>query len=284
MTPLVSVIITTKNRQELLKRAIDSVLNQTYKNHEIIVVDDGSTDNTPEVVREYMKEYPNISYIRNETSKGACFSRNAGIRSAKGEFVTGLDDDDEFMPERIEKLLSIYDDKWSFVFADMIVKTKTGEIVKTGEEIVRYEDQLWKNIVGNQILVKKERILSIGGFDEKLPNAQDHDMWLRLLQHYGPAKRYREPLYIQHTEHDGPRIGYNKKRLQGVLRVYRKHKANMSTQQRLYNLLSIRKIQNKPLKFRNVINLFGSPYFFEKFVYFFKQQYRALKRYLTGTD
>ena len=93
--PLVSVIIPTKNRADLLKRAIDSVLEQTWQNYEIVVVDDASDDDTPNLLAELSKDHP-IKVITNEVSNGAAACRNIAINQAEGEYIAGLDDDDFF--------------------------------------------------------------------------------------------------------------------------------------------------------------------------------------------
>ncbi len=274
---LVSVIITTKNRKNLLRRAIDSVLNQSYKDFEIIIVDDGSTDNTHLIANEYVKNYQNITYIKNETSMGACFARNTGITAAKGKFITGLDDDDEFMPERLQKMIDLYDEKYSFICSEMLIIEKDRSRVSSGKRIITFEDNLWKNTVGTQVLVEKKRIQSIGGFDEELPNSQDHDMWLRLLKKYGPAYKYNKPLYIWHTEHDNPRIGTSKKRLTGFMKVYNKNKKYMTVKQRMYNMIRFRKESGKPVYLKYIFVLFGTKYFTIELIRYFYRPIKNLK-------
>lgn len=105
---LISVYIPTHNRSEMLKRAVFSVIKQTYKNVEIIICDDGSSDNTEQVVIALQEKYKNIRYLKNDTPKGACAARNLGIFEAKGEYITGLDDDDEFSDNRLEELLNFF--------------------------------------------------------------------------------------------------------------------------------------------------------------------------------
>ncbi|HFM1980436.1 TPA: glycosyltransferase family 2 protein, partial [Escherichia coli] len=95
-----------------LKRAIHSVLLQDYKNIEILICDDSSTDGTADYVNELIAEGKNIRYFCTERQSGACAARNMGIFSAKGEFITGLDDDDEFMPDRISSFVSAWDEKY----------------------------------------------------------------------------------------------------------------------------------------------------------------------------
>lgn len=101
--PLVSVIITNYNYAQYVGEAIESALNQTYKNIEIIVIDDGSTDNSPEVIRKYTENNKNIRYVRQK-NKGVVFARNAGLEKAQGEFLLFLDGDDIFPSEYIETL------------------------------------------------------------------------------------------------------------------------------------------------------------------------------------
>ena len=107
MNELVSVVIPTHNRADLLPRAIDSVLNQTYSNFEIIVVSDGSTDNTEEVVKSYSDKDSRIRFIGYSPARGGNIARNTGIEAAKGEYVAFLDDDDEWMPEKLKKQIKV---------------------------------------------------------------------------------------------------------------------------------------------------------------------------------
>jgi len=107
--PTVSVIIPTYNRAHLVGRAIRSVLNQTYQDFEIIVVDDGSTDNTEEVVKSFND--PRIRYIRHEKNRGGSAARNTGIRVARGEYIAFLDSDDEWLPMHISRKLAVMEGK-----------------------------------------------------------------------------------------------------------------------------------------------------------------------------
>ena len=98
--PLVSIIIPTFNRGYILPRAIKSALSQTYQNIELIIIDDGSTDNTEEIVKDFSD--PRIQYIRYSENKGRPAARNKGIKKSKGDFFAFLDSDDEYPPEKIE--------------------------------------------------------------------------------------------------------------------------------------------------------------------------------------
>jgi len=259
--PLVAIYIPTFNRVELLKRAIESVLNQTYVNIEVIVVDDCSSDTTIEYLESIVLKDNRIRFFQNEKNSGACVSRNKAIIEAKGEFITGLDDDDEFTCDRIEKFLDAYDDKYAFICSDFYVQEKFTRYIAMSKESIYFDDLLWENLVGPQIFVKKERLLTLNGFDIGLPSAQDYDMWLRLVEKYGPAKRVKEPMYIMHTEHDLPRITTSSKRRKGYLMVYNKHKNSMSKKQRIYNLIIFKRIINKYIPFTWIFALFPNIYF-----------------------
>ncbi len=99
--PLISVVLPTFNRKRLLPRAINSVLNQTYKNLELIIIDDGSTDNTEEIVKAYSDT--RIRYCKQKLNRGGSAARNAGIKLAKGELISFQDSDDEWLPEKLER-------------------------------------------------------------------------------------------------------------------------------------------------------------------------------------
>jgi glycosyltransferase involved in cell wall biosynthesis len=256
-TPLVTAIITTHNRADLLMRAIDSVLAQSYENLEIIVVDDGSSDNTLEVMTDLIHHYPQIVYLRNEAPKGACQARNWGIRISTGEFVTGLDDDDEWLPERISVFVNNYDPKYSVIGAkDLYVKNEHVFTV-TRKAIVSLDDMLYDNAFGNQAFVRKDRITAIGGFDEGLKAAQDYDMWLRLIYKFGDAKLIQRPLQKIYMDHDGERITItsSSNKFSGYLACYRKHKAMMNDHQRKYQLFSLYRARSKTLSLKTLFKL-----------------------------
>src|SRR5699024_12380222 len=103
MSALISIVIPTHNRSELLVRAVDSVIYQTFKDSEIIVVSNGSTDNTDEVMSKY--EDKRINYISYRIAQGGNAARNKGIKAAKFDYIAFLDDDDEWHPEKLQKQL-----------------------------------------------------------------------------------------------------------------------------------------------------------------------------------
>ena len=153
--PLVSAIITTHNRVDLLPRALDSVIAQSYPNMEIIVVDDGSVDETSELIKKYQREVP-IRYVQIEQSVGAPRARNKGIEVAQGEFIAGLDDDDKWHEDRIRELMAAYSDDFSCVTSDTIMVFPQYEAPWKKKAVIDFERLLYTNQVGNQVLVRRD--------------------------------------------------------------------------------------------------------------------------------
>lgn len=268
--PLVSAIITTKNRAGMLPRALASVRNQTYKNIEIVIVDDGSTDITPEVIQDF--EYDNqLIHLRNDVSKGACRARNQGIEASSGTFIAGLDDDDEWHPHRIDLLLDAYSSDYTCITSDVRLAYPKRTVQWKKEKVITFNDLLYSNQVGNQVLVKKERVQEVGGFDEDLEAAQDYDLWLRLAEVYGPVKNVNKPLQTIHLDHQAEQITNPKSQLVGYLNFYKKHKAKMNRTQKTYQLFHIRRAQGKVTSLMEIFS-WVPPSFWVK----------EAKRYLAG--
>jgi len=259
-TPLVSVYITTQNRSELLKRAIDSVLAQTWSNVEIIVVDDASDDDTVRVLGQYNDKFTNFRWYRNKVSRGACVSRNKAIEVANGEFITGLDDDDYFLPQRVALLVEAYDDKYAFVSSTYLRKTASGSsVVKDGLGVLGLDDLLHYNKVGNQVLSRTERFRAVGGFDESLPSFQDYDMWVRLLEKFGKCLKINTPLYVFDTSHESERISSSKdKVVKGHAIFMEKHRKIMSKSHINSMQLLSKIVRNEPLSINEACRLCNS--------------------------
>ncbi|MDC7692788.1 glycosyltransferase [Asticcacaulis sp. DXS10W] len=198
----ISVYLPTKNRSKLLKRAVESVLNQEYKNLELIVVDDGSEDETPQMMAYFVKGDNRVTYLRNDKSVGAPASRNRAIKEAKGDFVTGLDDDDRFHTGRLSALVeywgiqSKYNNNISGIYTQEVgeidgVASGTSRKLST----VKFDDFPDNNQIGNQIFSPKSHYEAIGGFDESMPAWQDMELFIRMTKSFGPARLLDIPLY-----------------------------------------------------------------------------------------
>lgn len=205
----VSIYIPTKNRLDLLKRAINSVRQQTYSNIELIVVDDGSTDGTVDYLHKQL-DGGTLKAIFNPESKGACFARNQAILAASGYFVTGLDDDDYFTRrDRIE----LFVNEWSRLprkpaglFDSVTVLTPRGSLLRHQAPVVTYNDLRRSNLVGSQIFAPKMHFIDSGLFDPLMPAWQDWDLWLRVSKNFGNFVNINKNSYEVDENHGGPRI------------------------------------------------------------------------------
>ena len=259
LNPLVSIFIITHNRSRLLINAIDSVIKQTYENIEIIVIDDYSTDDTQEVVKKLQNKYSKLKYIKLPVQSGANTARNQGILAANGEFVTGLDDDDEMLPHRITKLMEAYSENFAYVYSQVYYvypnKTKIKRLKIFGNTVT-LEHMLYANITGNQVFTTREMYLQAGLYDENLPSAQDYDMWLKLLSIKPIARIVREPLMkIDRNDKIG-RISTSKRHLNGYFQVYKKYKHLMTKDQRRFQLFKLRMAKKKRVSCKSFINYF----------------------------
>ncbi|MFT5453262.1 MAG: glycosyltransferase involved in cell wall biosynthesis [Enterobacterales bacterium] len=227
--PLISVYMASKDRAELLKKAIDSVLTQDYDNFELVVVDDGSSDATPEVLASYVLKYCNVRYYRTENNLGIAASRNKAIEKSIGEFVTGLDDDDYFCSNRLSSLMAAYDDKYAFVCSSAIWDFGDHSKVADSKKMVfNLSNQLSYNYATTQVLVRRERILAIGGFDDNLVARLDYDAWTRLIIRYGSALRINVPSYVLSRIPGLKRLTNSEKNIIGHHQFLEKYRTLMS--------------------------------------------------------
>jgi glycosyltransferase involved in cell wall biosynthesis len=231
----------TYNRSSMMQRAIASVLAQDYPHFELLIVDDCSSDDTWQVLQDKYGQHPQIRLFRQERGQGACAARNLAIKAAAGEFVTGIDDDDEFLPNRLSSMLAAYDDQYSCVVSGYF--WDYGSVRKalyTERKIVRLPEVLDVHCLSNQALVRTSRMLAQGGFDETLAAFQDYDMWLRMVAAYGPALRIAEPTYVVHVGHELGRITTSPKRLNAQAQFVEKHR-HLMNERNLHNQMFYRK-------------------------------------------
>ncbi|WP_199611275.1 glycosyltransferase [Flocculibacter collagenilyticus] len=252
--PLISVYMPTRNRVELITRAINSVLAQDYENFELIIVDDASSDNTVEFLNSYYGKNKRISVYQLDKQSGACKARNLAIKMAKGELITGIDDDDEMLPNRLSTLYKFFSKDVSFVCSAYFWDYGHKSVVKfPSNKNITLHDMLNVNEASNQVLVEKDKILSLGGFDEKFVAFQDYDMWVRLVEKYGIAKRVATPTYIVHVGHSKERISASPKKLTGLAQFFEKHRAKMSSENLTNQEFLKIKTSNQKLSFSKLI-------------------------------
>ena len=240
-SPLVTVYVATRNRVALLARALASIEGQRRDDIEIIVVDDASDDDTPLLLAEWAAQ-GRLRWFRNDRSRGACASRNHALREARGRYMAGLDDDDEMLPGRITTLLEALRPEDAFVCgSDWIVATGRRPRLRIVPSRIDRAAILSRNVVGNQVLAERSKLLACGGFDETLPAAQDYDLWIRMILAHGPARGVRRPLQRIHVHAGATRISSSPSRRRGYWTVYRKHRAQMDDASRRAHLYNLRR-------------------------------------------
>ena len=187
--PLISVIIPVYNGQNTIRETIFSVLNQTYKNLELIVINDGSLDLTLNVI--YTIKDSRLKVFSYEKS-GVSISRNRGIERASGQFISFLDADDIWTPEKLEKQLKALqtNPQASVAYSWVDYIDENGDFFRYGNHITMngnaYEKMLIHNILenGSNPLIRRQALINVGNFDPSLKFAEDWDMWLRLASQY----------------------------------------------------------------------------------------------------
>ena len=195
----VSVIIPTYKRSDDIERAVDSVLNQTIHAFEVIVVDDNglNTDdgNKTAVVMERYKKESKVIYIRHETNKNGSAARNTGIRAAKGRYISFLDDDDVYLPERLEKMvkkMDSLDESWGACYTGYIKHQQNGKDQLSAETAKGdlFVQALMRSLyigTGSNLFFRRETVQDIGDFDESFRRNQDLEYLVRVLRKYKMA-------------------------------------------------------------------------------------------------
>lgn len=203
-SPKISVIIPTLNRCDTLQRAIDSILKQTTQAKEIIVVDNGSTDGTSDMVRSH---FPMVTYA-TEVKRGVSAARNKGISIANSPWIAFLDSDDAWLPTKLEKQIKVCDENNDIrlIHTDEIWYRK-GKRVNQMKKHKKRGGNIFDHclllccISPSSVLMRKDLIKDIGLFDETLPACEDYDMWLRVTSKE-PILYLDEPLTIKYGGHE----------------------------------------------------------------------------------
>ena len=197
--PLVSVIIPTFNRAEVVGRAVNSVLNQTFRDFECIVVDDGSTDETDSVLNGFADK---IKVIKTE-NRGVSAARNLGAELAKGKYIAFLDSDDEWKQQKLKKQTDFMRESGLRIAQTDETWVRNGKFVNKSAKYIRPSGDIFYNclevcaVTPSSVMMEKTLFFEYGGFDETFPVCEDYDLWLRmsLKEKFGLVD---EPLIIKY--------------------------------------------------------------------------------------
>jgi glycosyltransferase involved in cell wall biosynthesis len=220
--PRVSVIIPTFNSARFLPDALESVFSQDYPSFEVIVVDDGSTDETPEVLRPYARRVR----ILRQANAGVCAARNRGLNTARGELVVFLDADDLFLPGKLRDQAAMFRRRPSLamVHSGWQLVDDDGRFIREIEPW-RWAHRLdletwllWKPVFPGAIMLRRDAVLRAGGFDETLRQAEDVDLVLRIALAGGAAAWLRQPT-VQYRLHDCNTIRDGRRQARDLSRV-----------------------------------------------------------------
>lgn len=243
-----SVIIPTFNREKFVVESVISVLNQSYKNFELIIIDDGSTDRTPEKIKEIIKIYRTfpIIYKHYDRNRGPAFARNRGAEIASGEYLAFLDSDDLWLKNKLKEQIN-------FMRANNYSISQTEEIwIRNGKRVNQmkkhkkpsgniFEESLKLCVVSpSSVIIKKDIFFELGGFDENFLACEDYDLWLRLSLKY-PVYLLPKKLIIKRAgnwEHQSKKIPYlDRLRIESMLKILRSEIIDEANRKKLINEL-----------------------------------------------
>lgn len=199
MSPKVSVILPTYNRAAILHNAVQSVLTQTFSDFELLIIDDCSKDETRQVVSSMTDK--RIRFVSLEKNSGGGASRNAGIFRSKGEYIAFIDDDDRWLPDKLETQLSFLENKPVDLCYCAVKKTYWSKYLKQTRFNRPKSENLHKaimqdNFIGgtSSVIVRRTALAEINGFDPSLPALQDWDLYIRLIKQQTRIQGISKPL------------------------------------------------------------------------------------------
>ncbi len=221
--PLVSVIIPTFNRAWILLEAIESVLSQTFENYELIVVDDGSTDNT----RLLLESFKDIRVV-SQDNKGVSAARNQGIAVAAGDYLAFLDSDDLWFPGKLASQMTFFKTHpQAMICQTQEVWIRNGRRINPKKRHCKASGMFFERslelclVSPSAVIIKKDLLDDVGRFDEELPACEDYDLWLRIGARY-PVFLVDKPLVIKrggHADQLSASSGLDKYRIQSIKKL-----------------------------------------------------------------
>jgi glycosyltransferase involved in cell wall biosynthesis len=222
--PLVTVIIPTYNRGWIVKEAIDSVLDQDFSDFELIVVDDGSDDNT----REILGAYANAITVLHQSNRGVSAARNRGIAQASGRLIAFLDSDDLWLPGKLSTQVKFFEENGSaLINQTQEIWIRNGIRVNPKKRHHKFSGMIFERSLAlclvspSAVMLRKSLFDTVGVFDEHLPACEDYDLWLRISCRY-PVHLIDFPLIIKRGGHDdqlSKAAGLDKYRIHSLIKI-----------------------------------------------------------------
>lgn len=248
--PLVSVVVPTYNRCEQLPRAIDSILKQTAQDLEVIVVDDGSSDDTPAVAKRFTD--PRVRYLRRENG-GVCAARNTGIAAARGDWLAFLDDDDEWLPEKLSLQLAAAERAGTDVgLVGCVLLRRFEDLVSTVRWPADASGEVQAEPLLNSVcafmqtaLIRSSALNDVGHFDEAIGVCEDYELAIRLQQRWRLIT-LSEPLVVSYESLTG--LANNTRKRRDSLRVILQRHSALLEQHRIARANIHREIGKAALK------------------------------------
>jgi len=220
----ISVVIPVYNRPDFVKEAIQSVLNQTYQNIELIVVNDGSTDDTIQV----LNQFGNKIKVINQQNKGVSAARNSGIENSSGTWIAFLDSDDIWLPEKLANQIKFFtNNPDSLICQTEEVWIKNGSRLYPKKKHKKKSGMIFEHclplciVSPSAVMIHKNLFDKIGTFDESLPACEDYDLWLRVSCKY-PIFLLDEPLIIKrggHSDQLSQMIRLDRYRIKSIIKI-----------------------------------------------------------------
>jgi len=279
--PLVSVVVPCYNHEKYVEETIESIVNQTYKNIEFIVIDDGSKDNSVKIIQELADKY-NFTFI-HRSNKGLSATLNEGIKLSKGKYYCACASDDKFILDKVEKQVKFMESNSNYVlsYGNIIKFDDNGKEEKT--KVIRaksgfiFEEIIMGNIIlpAVTVMLRTDIVKELGGYDEKLW-IEDWDMWLRVSDKYQVG--YIDEFLAYYRQHDTNISKQTIKMYKSQKIILNKWKEKKHFGKYLANkklkwfryLAANHKSEAKKYIFPTSFNYLSKTYFMGLFVYFFK--------------
>lgn len=224
--PVVSVIIPAYNVSGFIKETLESVLSQTFKDYEVIVINDGSPDTA--LLEEQIKPYLHLITYLKQPNGGAGAARNAGIWAAQGELVAFLDGDDVWLPDFLNAQLELLnsDGGYDLVYADATNFNSAGLNQSTNMDMNPSEGEVTVEslisarccVITSSVVARRSKVVAVGCFDERFRNSQDFDLWLRLAKH-GARFTYQKRVLVHRRIYEGSLASNPVNSLEGEIKV-----------------------------------------------------------------